>query len=302
MYSLKRLLEIEAERKKRKEEKQKIKAEKEAQKKAERKEKRKKKLKHKQNQKYYAKVKKKNEAMRKKLGDKNTYCMILLVRDKKRIERFGASWWRTDAQKLYNDLLEANRKNVKFPVKIRSDWRGKSIKENTKYAKWEIVLVERTSKEDDNITQFRNDDGKFINVEIIDNQEYKVIARDEWYIEERFNVYGYHPKKDRKDYSFIVNELFLKKIEQIHDILRVNILNNKIFISHSEDFDFITCKNHDEAERLYTAFQNDERLSKNKNVVFFGNFVGRSQIIEVYDKMIEKTGWDREACKRYTLI
>lgn len=302
MYGLKRLLEIEAERKKRKEEKQKLKAEKEAQKKAEKREKRKKRLKHYTNKRYYAKIKKANETKRKKIGDKRTYCMVLLTKNKQRIKKLGVAWWRSDAQKIYNDALEQNRKEVKFPVKFRTSSNKNKRAENKKPTKWELLLVERLTEDDENITQFRDDDGKFVNVKLTDNKKYKVIAKDEWYIEEMFNVYGYHPTKDRKDYSFIMKNLFLKKLEKIHDIFRVNVLYNKVIISHSEDFDFIICKNHDEAERLYTSFQNDENICNNKNIVFFGNIVGKTNISNMYDRMQEKTGWDRILCQTTTMI
>lgn len=229
--------------------------------------------------------------------------MVLLVKNKKRVKRYGAAWWMTDGQKIFNEVLEQNRKDVKFPVKIRTHSLNGPRADNKKLTKWELLLVQRNNKVDeDNTAQFRNEDGKFIDVQIIDHKEYKVIAREEWYVEEKFNVYGYHPKKDRKDYTFILNELFLKTLNEVHDVLRVNVLCNKVIISHSEDFDFITCKNHDEAERLYDALQSDEMLSKNKNVIFFGDIVGRTQKSLMYDKMQEKTGWDRSLCIKYSNI
>lgn len=302
MYGLKRLLEIEAERKRKKEERLKKKAEKEALKKEERRKKRIKKLRHQQNQRYYAKKKKAASEKRKKLGDVKKYCMILLVKNKKRVKRMGAAWWRTDAQKIYNEILEKNREEVKFPVKIRTKSCGNTRAENRTNTKWELLIVQKNDEEDDNVAQFRNDDGKFIDVQIIDKKEYKIIAKDEWYVEEKFNVYGYHPKKDRKDYTFIINELFLKTLNNIHDVLRVNVLVNKVIISHSEDFDFVVCKNHEEAERLYDTLQKDTQLSKNKKVLFLGDIVGSNQKTLMYDKMVEKTGWDRTLCTKNTLI
>ena len=302
MYGLKRLLEIEEERKRKKEERLKKKAEKEALKKEERRKKRIKKLRHQQNQRYYAKKKKAASEKRKKLGDVRKYCMILLVKNKRRVMKMGSAWWRTDAQKIFNEILERNRNEVKFPVKIRTMSSRKIRAENKTDTKWELLIVQKNDINEDNVSQFRNDDGKFVDVQIIDKTEYKIIAREEWFVEEKFNVYGYHPKKDRKDYTFILNELFLKKIDKIHDILRVNVLVNKVIISHSEDFDFIVCKNNEEAERLYDALQNDKLLSKNKNVIFFGDIVGMEQKKLMYNKMEEKTGWDRNLCKKSTLI
>lgn len=302
MYGLKRLLEIEEERKRKKEERLKKKAEKEALKKEERRKKRIKKLRHQQNQRYYAKKKKAASEKRKKLGDVRKYCMILLVKNKRRVMKMGSAWWRTDAQKIFNEILERNRNEVKFPVKIRTMSSRKIRAENKTDTKWELLIVQKNDINEDNVSQFRNDDGKFVDVQIIDKTEYKIIAREEWFVEEKFNVYGYHPKKDRKDYTFILNELFLKKLDKIHDILRVNVLVNKVIISHSEDFDFIVCKNNEEAERLYDALQNDKLLSKSKNVIFFGDIVGMEQKKLMYNKMEEKTGWDRNLCKKSTLI
>lgn len=71
--------------------------------------------------------------------------------------------------------------------------------------------------------------------------------------------------------------MFLKTLNNIHDVLRVNVLANKVIISHSEDFDFVVCKNHEEAERLYDTLQKDKLLSKNKSVLFFGDIVGSTQ-------------------------
>lgn len=302
MYGLKRLLEIEEERKRKKEERLKKKAEKEALKKEERRKKRIKKLRHQQNQRYYAKKKKAASEKRKKLGDVRKYCMILLVKNKRRVMKMGSAWWRTDAQKIFNEILEKNRNEVNFPVKIRTMSSRKIRAENKTDTKWELLIVQKNDSNEDNVSQFRNDDGKFVDVQIIDKTEYKIIAREEWFVEEKFNVYGYHPKKDRKDYTFILNELFLKKLDKIHDILRVNVLVNKVIISHSEDFDFIVCKNNEEAERLYDALQNDKLLSKNKSVIFFGDIVGMEQKKLMYNKMEEKTGWDRNLCKKSTLI
>lgn len=301
MHSLKRLLEIKAEKERRKEEKAKIKAEKEAKQKEELKEKRKRKLRQKQNKRYYDKIKKAKAKERKELGDRKAYFMILIVKNNRRVKRLGAAWWINDAYKIYNSIMERNKNEVKFPVIFRTQSNSNNRAENKTMTKWELLLVEKIKKGDDNVTQFRDENGKFINVQVIDHEEYKIIAKNEWRVEEKFNVYGYHPKKDRKDYTFILNELFLNKLNLIDDVIRVNVLGNKLLISYSENFDFVICKNNNEAERLYTAFQNDDLLKKNKSVIFFGDIVGIQQKKETYDKIMEKTGWDRALCIKSTV-
>lgn len=301
MYGLKRLIEIEEEKKRKREEREKRKKEKEEAIKAEKRLRRKKRLKKKQNQRAYAKRKQIIDKEREMNGDSRAFRMVLLVKNHKRVKNFGWAWWKTNAYDIYNKALKENRETVKFPVKIRTS-EGPSRKANKIDTKWELIMVEKIEEDDDAVTQFRNDDGKFINVEIVDNKKYKVIARDEWFVEEHFHVYGYHPKKNRKTYSFILNELILKKATEVYDVLRINTLYNKVIISHSEDFDFIICKNSDEADRLCTSLQREDNVKKNKHIVFLGNIVGMSNIKDMYNKIEEKTGWDRRLVVRNTVI
>lgn len=303
MLGLKGLIKQEEERKRKREEREKRKKEKEEAKKAEKRAKRKKKLKKQQNKRYYAKKKKKIDKERNDNGDVRGYCMVLIVKNHKRVKRIGAAWWKTDAFKIYSKALEENHKEVKFPVKFRTSGYGATRKENKIDVKWELIVVQRLNdEEEENVTQFRNDDGKFVNVEVIDKQLYKVVARDEWFVEEHFYVYGYHPKKDRKTYQFILDNLIINKLKTIHDVIQITTVRNKLMISHSDDFDFVICKNHDEAERLYSTLQSDEALAKNKDVIFFGDVTNQNSVKAIYDKIEEKTGWDRSLVAKPSLI
>lgn len=73
-------------------------------------------------------------------------------------------------------------------------------------------------------------------------------------------------------------------------------------ISHSEDFDFVICKNAEEAERLYSALQTDEALKKNERVIFFGSVTNLNSVNKVYDRIEEKTGWDRTLIKKTSVL
>ena len=91
-----------------------IKAEKEAEKKRIREEKKKekerlkkierhKKSRQKSNKKYYAKIRAKQLAERKKEGDEKGSYLILLVKDKKRYDKLGEYRWKNAAFKAYNE-------------------------------------------------------------------------------------------------------------------------------------------------------------------------------------------------------
>ena len=88
-----------------------------------------KRLRHKQNQRYYAKKKKERENERQAKGDDKAYRMILIVKNHKRVKRLGCAWWKTEAYRIYNEALEKNHQEVKFPVKFRTH-EGASRKNN----------------------------------------------------------------------------------------------------------------------------------------------------------------------------
>ena len=77
------------------------------------------------------------------------------------------------------------------------------------------MILQRTP-EGQQINSFRNKSGKFIPNIIIDDENYTIIAKHEWLVEETFNVYGYHPVKDRKTFDFVLNEMVLKDCERIY--------------------------------------------------------------------------------------
>ena len=113
-YGLKRLLEIEEERKKRKAEKERIKKEKEKEKLKEKRRlkrlKRQKKMKKVYNRRAYLKRRQKELDRRKELGDEYAYYSVYITKNNKRVRFVGCSWWKTDAYKIYNDAIEKNRK------------------------------------------------------------------------------------------------------------------------------------------------------------------------------------------------
>ena len=120
-YGLKRLLEIEAERKRKKEEKARIKKEKEEEKKRLKKIEHKKKLKQKQNRRAYLKRRKAQLEERKKIGDEFGSFSIYIVKNHKRIRFIKRTLWKTDAYKIYNEIIEKNRKKTQFPQTIYTE-------------------------------------------------------------------------------------------------------------------------------------------------------------------------------------
>ena len=285
MYSIARLNQIEEERAAKKLEREKRKKEKER-------EKRRKKSRSKSNRKYYAKQRKKELAHRQSMGDENAYFLILLTKNRQRLERIGASKWKSDAYKIFNEAIEKNREEVKFPIQVtvnRARERNPIL--------YEIVMIKNTTEGESDVSQLRNQNGKYVDNIILDKKNHVIVDKREWLIEETFYVYGYHPIRGRKTYDFILNEILLKNIESKYDIRTIFTFKNKVFIKRLEDFDFVSCKSASEAQRLAMQLEKDIPRTLKKNIFNIGQ-IKKSLIPQLVQDMIEKTGWSRAMCTR----
>lgn len=294
MRGLKQMLREEAERKARKAERERIKKEKLEQKEKEKKEKkraaRKKRLKSKQNKRAYAKRRKVILEQKSKEGDEYGYYMILLMKDKRKVKRLKFKRWRNSIMKDFDELIAKNREEVSFPRNF-----VKSVDGNHQIkTEYEVVIVELLKDGEDNTTRLRNKEGLFMDHVIVDNNNYALIRKEDWWEEEYFNVYGYDPIKDKKTFKFIMDEIILKDVSK-ENMKRIFVHNHRVYIQYDTDFDFITCRNEEDAKRLYDAIL--KKCGKTKYIIFTG-LVPKDQVSWLYDKIEKKTGWSRMTIKR----
>lgn len=294
MRGLKQMLREEAERKARKAERERIRKEKEEQRQREIKErkraKRKKMLKAKQNKRAYAKRRKAQLAEHYKEGDEYGYYMILLMKDKCKVKRLAFGKWKNGIMKKFDDMVSKNREDVSFPKCFT-----KSIDGNHQIkTEYEIVVVEHLKEGEDNTTRLRNKEGLFIDHVIVDNHNYALIRKEDWWEEEYFNVYGYDPLNDKKTLKFIMDEIVLKDVSK-ENMKRIFTHKHRVYVQYDCDFDIITCRNEEDAKRLYDAIL--KKSGKTKYILFTGG-VPKEQVSWLYDKIEEKTGWNRIAIKR----
>lgn len=288
-YGLKRLLEIKAERQKRREEKARIKAEKEKAKLEERKKARSKRLLKKRNARKYAKRKKALDEYRKLMGDEKGTFSIYLMKNGKRVKFFGRKRFKNAALELYHDLLKKNKEEVTFKQTVVKNC-GKFVEH-----KYELVLVKKlTPEESNNVTLLRDDSGKFIENYLVDAPTHKILDKNEWLIEETFNVYGFDPQKERKTFDYIYNNIILKP--QTNAYSRIFIYNNKLIHHYDDDFDMVRCKNTQQAINLYDKIESMVDKKKYPTIFFMGKLSGTS-VEWVISEIQKKTGWTRNKCK-----
>ena len=290
-YGLKRLLEIKAERQKRREEKARIKAEKEKAKLEERKKARSKRLLKKRNARKYAKRKKALDEYRKLMGDEKGTFSIYLMKNGKRVKFFGRKRFKNSAVGLYFDLLKKNKKEVTFKQTVVKNY-GKFVEH-----KYELVLVKKLSPEEsNNVTLLRNNDGKFIENYLVDAPTHKILDKNEWLIEETFNVYGFDPQKERKNFKYIYDNIVLKNT---NNYSRLFVYRNKVihFYDDDDDFDMIRCKNTQQAVKLYDTIEAKIDKKKYPNIFFMGKLSSTTSVEWAISEIQRKTGWTRNKCK-----
>lgn len=266
-------------------EREKRKTEREKEKERKKKEAKKKRKKSAENRKYYKKVRAKQLKERKDKGDEYGYFMVLVMKDCERFKKVGISYWKTGAYKLFNDEVEKNRKEVSYPQLKISD--GGVLSNSSEY---EIIIVQLINDDDkDMISHFRDKDGRFIEHIITDSDKYKIIDKADWFVDETFAVYGYHPINDRKNFAFIADNIVMKDVRP-DTARRVFVYKNKVVIQYDSTFDFVQCKSNKEAERLYDALY--KKADGNKYIIFTGRSP-RGISTWLLNELEQITGWKR---------
>lgn len=288
-YGLKRRLEIEAERKKKREEKARLKAEKEKQKKEEKRKERHKKQQRKADKKYKDRLRRERDEYRKSIGEEMGYFSIHLMKNGKRVSKkcYGFTNYKTKALKMFHELVEDNHKTVQYPKTFSSN-NNKIIE-----TKYELVLFQRLPDgRDDNVTLIRDESGKFLENYFKDTKDYKILEKSDWYIEETFAVYGFNPSTERKDFNYIFNNIVLKNT----DVYTRMIVISRFLIHHyDDDMDIIMCKNKAQAVDLYDKIEKVLDKKKYPNIFFMGKVQGFNSSWLIND-MQKKTGWTRAKC------
>lgn len=289
MYGLKRLLEIEEERKRKKLERERLKKEKEKEKKRLKSLEKKKRRIKKNNRKQYLKRRQAELDRRKEMGDEYAYFSVYITKNRKKVRFVGTSWWKTDAYKIYSEAIERNRKKAVFPKTVATNRKGGAHEKID--VKYEILLVKKTKDGEDTVKAFRNEEGKFVDNVITDWENHVIVDKDDWFVEETFGIYGYHPQKDKKTYTFILNNLLLNNEDVGDEMRRVMVYKNKVIVQYLEDFDLITCYDNEQAAKMYDMLERDVSKLKKKYIVFMGETTNEKWI----DKIEEKTGWNRNS-------
>lgn len=298
MTQLEKILKRREEERIKKEEREKKRAEKKAEKERIKKEKHKKILRHRQNQRYQKKLRAKREKEREINGDKLSWYRVIITKNHKMVKSLGMVRLKSNAYTTYHNAIQENQNNVLCPILVNEVDSNTMAKTNKPLidTKYEIMIIEKIKDKSDKPTKLKNENGKFVN-NVITNGCYKIIEKHDWLVEETYNVYGYNPKYDRKDCHFILDKILLKDLSPTNT-KRIFIYNNRVVIQRDDDFDFITCKNGEEADRLYDVLDKKVNIPKRNKYVYFTGQLNSKLSSWFLNELEKKTGWTRQSCKR----
>lgn len=196
-------------------------------------------------------------------------------------------------QKIYtkfHELLEKN-KSVMFPINYNNE------KHHMVNADYEIIIIKCKDENDKDTTVIRNEYGKFINYTSSD-EDWIIIDRATYYIEETFWVYGYHPRLQRKTFDWVFNEYILSDANNKNAFKTILVYNNKLLIDCNGNLNMVICKNKSDAIRFYNLIEKEALEKRIKYLLFIGD-IRKSQFKLDWMKRIQDlTHWSWTKIKR----
>jgi len=192
--------------------------------------------------------------------------------------------------KKFEELVKENE-NIRFPVKFINI--GKLVDAN-----YELYIIQRND-ENKKSTKLKNEHGKIINFET-DNENWIIYDRENYYKEETFWVYGFHPVFQRKDFKWIYNNLILSNTNK-SNLKQVFVFRNKLLISTTYSLNMVLCKNESDCIRLYNELEKECKQNKIKYVFFSGDAYNSSLKKLWYSKIMNLTGWSYTKVRRRNL-
>lgn len=193
-------------------------------------------------------------------------------------------------------LLSENKKVILPSIRINNGNRYDKIND----LKLEYLILKQNDL-DNTITMHPNNIGKLVKHKT-NNENWIIWDKFPCLKEETFWVYGYDNRNERKDITWIFNNLIYNKSECIHEYLRIYLYNNKLIILNDyNNIDIVICKNKSDGIRLYNTLQ--EHFCKKTKYILFSGLIKRNTVKfeQIFNLIKEKTEWsDRKIYRAST--
>jgi len=216
-----------------------------------------------------------------------TYRVILLMNGEYK-KTLTKSKTRETAFKHFHKLKDENKK-VLYPRRF--------INTNAIIpVKYELCITKIT-EDGDTFRTLRDKYGKlYIEKPLGD---WTIIHTEEYDVEETFWIYGMDSKAERPNISEIVKRLMIGAYSK-NMVKQVIVCYNKLIIYNEDQFDMVICKNLLDAQRLHHTLGKLTRKQRIKSLIFMGTATSKAMISNLYDLIVDKTGWPYTKVRRMT--
>lgn len=192
--------------------------------------------------------------------------------------------------KRFKELLKENKKVV-FPVRYNN------LEHVMKPSEYEIVILKCRDEFEGKVNKIRDDSGEFINY-TTDSDDWIVIDRASYDIEETFWVYGYHPRLQRKTFQWVFENFILKDSKNKYMFKTIQVYNNKILIECNGKLEMVICKNKNDSVRFYNLLEVYAKKAKCKYALFMGDIVNSKYKGDWIQRIMDLTSWNYTKVKR----
>lgn len=210
---------------------------------------------------------------------------IILTNHGKRKETLCSEATEEKIYKKFNSLIKENKKVI-FPMRYNNE-RHVMVESDH-----ELYIIKCKDFLDNDINKIKDDSGKYINYESSD-EDWIIIDRASYEIEETFFVYGYHPRLQRKTFEWIFNEFISKDAKNKYLFKSIQIYLNKVLIDCNGKLDIVICKNKSDAIRLYNKIEEWCKEKKYKYILFMGDLDKSKHKIDWINRIQKLTNWPR---------
>ena len=215
--------------------------------------------------------------------NKNKIYSIILTNHGKQKETICSEATEEKIYKRYEKLLKENKKVV-FPVRFNNEQHVMVESEH------ELVIIKCRDEYEKKETKIKTNSGEFAIYETTDD-DWIVIDRTPYNIEETFWVYGYHPRIQRKTFQWIFENFVLKDSKNKYMFKSIQIYLNKVLFDCNGELEMVICKNKKDAIRMYNLIEEYANKKRCKYIMFMGD-VGNSKYRSKWIERIKKlTNW-----------
>jgi hypothetical protein len=224
--------------------------------------------------------------------NKSKIYSIILINHGKQLRTICSDTTEEKIYKRFKKILEENKK-VAFPIRYNNH---EHVMIESEY---ELVIIKCREEYEGMVNKVRTDTGEFTDYTTTDD-DWIVIDRAPYNMEETFWVYGYHPVFQRKDFNWIYENLVSNNTSKTN-LKQVLIYQNKLLISTTFELNMVLCKNMSDCIRLYNELEKEAANNKAKYVYFCGDVYHSLLSKSWFNRMKNLTGWDDLKLRRKSL-